>query len=516
MLNWKKCLFSLLLALIWVPAQAKEARVFIKFAEYLNQNREPYLEMYFAMEAQSLDWREVSEKTGFRGGMKVTVEVYRTGTDSNLVAGNRFRLLSPVVADTGAVQGSYQHEERFLLDTGQYRLVIEMEDITDPQERYRFTPQLSITRTKQQAALSEIMLLNDYRPAAPGEARARSGYVMTPRLQQNGYFYPASTDTLSFYAEFFNTDLLLDSSAQRFLAKYYLENAVEGHTLKQYSGFGLKNTQPVVPLLASWPITELPTGGYNLVVEAIGPDGDTLLRRKTYFVRQGKPQSDSLLAAPSLSEVALSAQFDRALKNTEPVSQYIKYLYPISDKNERKFQQGLLDGANTQKMRKYLFAFWQSKKPEDPLQAWEKYLEKVRYVNQKYPSRLRPGYRTDRGRVYLTYGEPSQVQERPLEPQMPPYEIWHYEQINSPYVINQNNRIFIFGEMETSTNEYQLVHSTAVSEQHSRDWQQELLERSYGGSGGIDPNDYTRRRSFGSRAYQNMLIQSTNSGRSYR
>jgi uncharacterized membrane protein (UPF0182 family) len=108
------------------------------------------------------------------------------------------------------------------------------------------------------------------------------------------------------------------------------------------------------------------------------------------------------------------------------------------------------------------------------------------------------------------------VQERPLEPQMPPYEIWHYEQINSPYVINQNNRIFIFGEMETSTNEYQLVHSTAVSEQHSRDWQQELLERSYGGSGGIDPNDYTRRRSFGSRAYQNMLIQSTNSGRSYR
>lgn len=513
---WKKIFLPLLLSLLCLPAQAKEAQVFIQFAEYLNAERQSYLEMYFSMLAASMDWKKMPEQPGFRGGMEVTIEVYRTGADSSLVAGSRFRLLSPVVKDTATVGGSFQHQERLFLDRGQYRLVIEMQDIAQPSESYRFTPVLSITHHAQRPALSNIMLLDEYRPAKPGEARARSGYVMTPRLQKDGYFYPDSAQKLSFYTEFYNTGLLLDSNENRFLAKYYLEDALNNDVLKEYSGFGLKKTQPVVPLLASWPIQNLPTGAYNLVVEAIGPDGDTLLQRKTYFVREGTEKADSLMKAPSLADVNLSLTFAEQIRQGEPVSQYIKYLYPISGYQQRKFQEGLLKGGDTAKMRNYLFAFWQSKNPENPVQAWENYLEKVRYVNKKYPSRLRPGYRTDRGRVYLVYGKPTQVQERPMEPQMPPYEIWHYDRINSPYALTQTNRIFIFGELEPSTHEYQLVHSTAVNEMHSRDWQQDLLERSYGFGGGADPNDYNRRRSFGSRAYQNMLIQSTNSGRTYR
>ena len=37
-----------------------------------------------------------------------------------------------------------------------------------------------------------------------------------------------------------------------------------------------------------------------------------------------------------------------------------------------------------------------------------------------------PGWRTDRGRIYVKHGEPDEIDDYPFAPNSHPYQEWHY------------------------------------------------------------------------------------------
>ena len=39
------------------------------------------------------------------------------------------------------------------------------------------------------------------------------------------------------------------------------------------------------------------------------------------------------------------------------------------------------------------------------------------------------GWKTDRGRIFILYGEPSEIERFPNQMDTKPYEIWHYNDI---------------------------------------------------------------------------------------
>ena len=73
--------------------------------------------------------------------------------------------------------------------------------------------------------------------------------------------------------------------------------------------------------------------------------------------------------------------------------------------------------------------------------------------------------------------------------------------------------MFVFGEFEPSTQEFQLIHSTAIGELQSRDWRRDLYFRAYGGPGTIDPDSDPNAREFGSRTNQNIILGTTGADR---
>lgn len=81
--------------------------------------------------------------------------------------------------------------------------------------------------------------------------------------------------------------------------------------------------------------------------------------------------------------------------------------------------------------------FW---KPKDPNPSTEineneeEYFERIAYC-EKHFSQGDRGYRSDRAKVYVTYGPPDQVESRPFNIDRPAEEIWYYY---------QNNRTFVF------------------------------------------------------------------------
>jgi GWxTD domain-containing protein len=94
------------------------------------------------------------------------------------------------------------------------------------------------------------------------------------------------------------------------------------------------------------------------------------------------------------------------------------------------------------------------------------YLQRVNVANQKYQVHGRQGWQSDRGRVFLMYGEPDDIERVPSNEDTKPYEVWYYNQIESGVQ-------FIFLD-RSGFGDYILAHSTKRGELQDETWQRQL------------------------------------------
>lgn len=498
----------LLLLALSFGLSAKKTAVYVKFSQFMTDEQDTYLEMYFNIAASSLDYAKTS--TGnLQGGIEVTVQILQ---DSNIVAADRFRILSPAFQDTSSISRFLLHQQRFTLAPGEYTVKLDITDINEPEEKYSFSPTISLNLKENQVAATDVLFLESYGPATKGSSYSRSGYDIIPIITSGSYFFPEGEDKLSFYLELYNLDQKLGEN-QPYLLKYYLEDAETERPLNQFASFSKKTTTTVQPVLASFNIAELPTGEYNLAVEVLDKEANQVLGTKTFFYRRNKTQQ---VVEGNFESRSITNTFVDNLGNLDSIYRFVEYLYPISTEREQLLQEGLLAQGDEQLLKRYFLAFWQEKSPLQPQQEWLDYYKKVRYVNDEFGTGMRAGYRSDRGRVYLVYGKPDLIEQRAMEPNLPPYAVWQYNRVNTPFALSQTNIMFVFGEFDPSTQEYQLFHSTAYGEIQNRDWRQALFSRAYGGPGTIDPSSNANDREFGSRANQSMILSTTGADRQVR
>lgn len=80
--------------------------------------------------------------------------------------------------------------------------------------------------------------------------------------------------------------------------------------------------------------------------------------------------------------------------------------------------------------------FWQRRDPTPGTvrnELMEEYYYRVEYTNQNFGTN-RAGWETDRGRIYIRYGEPSDIERYPFEINSKPYEVWYYDHLNRRFV----------------------------------------------------------------------------------
>jgi GWxTD domain-containing protein len=54
------------------------------------------------------------------------------------------------------------------------------------------------------------------------------------------------------------------------------------------------------------------------------------------------------------------------------------------------------------------------------------FYRRVATANHNFRILRKPGWRTDRGRIYIRYGTPDQIDDEPFAPNALPYQVWHY------------------------------------------------------------------------------------------
>jgi len=73
-------------------------------------------------------------------------------------------------------------------------------------------------------------------------------------------------------------------------------------------------------------------------------------------------------------------------------------------------------------------SFWQEKDPipsTETNELKEEYYRRIEYANTHYGG-IQQGWQTDRGKAYIIYGPPDEIERHPYELDSMPYQIWYY------------------------------------------------------------------------------------------
>ncbi|MCC7031132.1 MAG: GWxTD domain-containing protein [Chitinophagaceae bacterium] len=154
----------------------------------------------------------------------------------------------------------------------------------------------------------------------------------------------------------------------------------------------------------------------------------------------------------------------------ETLKRNISSLRPIAEGIETKVISDMASMNDMKFLRQFFFNFWFNRNASDPEAEWKKYAEKLNYVARQYGTANRPGYETDRGRIYITYGEPQKIERVPSEKDALPYEIWFYK-----YVGNKSNISFLFFQPGMVGSQMFLLHSNYDEEIRNPYWKETLL-----------------------------------------
>jgi GWxTD domain-containing protein len=87
-------------------------------------------------------------------------------------------------------------------------------------------------------------------------------------------------------------------------------------------------------------------------------------------------------------------------------------LYIITDEEKKAFKKLQTD----EERERFIEEFWRRRDPDpdtDENEFKEEYYERVAYANEHYASGV-PGWKTDRGRIYIMYGKPDELETHPM------------------------------------------------------------------------------------------------------
>jgi len=127
----------------------------------------------------------------------------------------------------------------------------------------------------------------------------------------------------------------------------------------------------------------------------------------------------------------------------EGMPYYEEIEYFLAPKDYKYFQKLPKEGKAT-----YLKKFWESHNYYDIAERFE-------YADKNYRQGYKPGNKTDRGRIYVKFGPPDEIERSTIEYyESRPYEYWQYF----------SDQQFLFLDLQ-GTNEYVLVWTNARGEQ---------------------------------------------------
>lgn len=452
----KKILLFILLGILSTSTFADGLKAYMSYSAFNTPDNIPYLETYLTIKGSSV--KHIATENGFFQGA-VEVQIIFRKNDS-IVNFAKYELSGPQIKDTLSGILNFLDVQRFSLGNGDFEIELKLTDLNSSAEPLSSFDQYTINFPEDENTFSDIEFLNSFEISDENDNLVKNGYRLIPYIFN---YYPENTSKLSFYTELYNNEIGEDNKG--FLLSYYIRPFEIKKKLEKYSFIKRKTAEPVNVIMGTIDIDELPSGNYLLVLEARNRNNELITTKEIFFQRFNPNSSFNLSNVYTQQDYTNS--FVNDLNSHDTLAMYISWLKPISTDIEKSFAFSLAKpDADIDQMKKYFLNFWIERDNTYPLEAWLSYKANVIKVNYNYSTQTTPGFDTDRGRVFLTYGAPNVIAESYTEPNAFPYEIWHYYQLPD----NQKDKKFVFYTQEIATNDFQLIHSNATGELNNYKW----------------------------------------------
>ena len=424
------------------------------FAQFGYDSASNYVEFYYSFNQGDLTINKTDTSNFVQADLKISI----IDTVSGKILVDKDWKVVNEIKDTSSANKGLIGVLGFVITHGVYRLNVTGGDAVNTEHKKSITDYLNVAPLwKNKVAISDLQFATRIIPDSPNKKSIfyKNTYEVIPSIIN---VFGEGQPVLFYYMELYNLQSLPKSDIKLESVVYNSKGKIVSTKIKTIDN--KINSRVEVGTVV---INKYPTDSYTLTEALLDSAANIGISssKRFYVYNPSVAQSDTNYNNNTSS---LASEFN--VMSEDEIDNIFNESKYIATNNEVKQYKSLetLEGK-----RKFLYEFWKARdtKPETSMnEAYEDYMNRVQKCNERFSNMGREGWKSDRGRVFLLYGEPSEIERFPNQQNTKPYEVWHYNDI-------QGGVIFIFADL-TGFSQYTLIHSTMRGELRDDNWMQRI------------------------------------------
>ncbi|MFN3597582.1 MAG: GWxTD domain-containing protein [Rubricoccaceae bacterium] len=449
-------------------AQGTAPAITLDTGSFLYTDEASLLEVYLSFSAATLPFAASDE--GLRADLPVRLRLRPAASAAPRGAQRaplvdqalpfRFTLPAGSVPPEGQV---FTEQVRLAVPPGEYELEL-VAEAADGRPEVRLVTDVAVPAyaARGRVAISSVQVASRIAPAEdPSDPMVKSGLFIRPNPDA---FYGEGLPRVPFYAEVYHTD---GQPEPQYTLLAFVSETNQPAPIAATQTRTVRRAAPVDVVTGSFDVSALPSGVYHVWLVALGPDNTALAQqsRRIYVVNPGVARPQATFAEDDYEVLLYAAMAG------EELALNVEHALVLA--NSRETQQAATL-ATDEERRAFLVAFWRARNAGSAVPgnaARQQFYERLAVVNQRYREAGRPGFATDRGRVVLRYGFPTDIQRRPNDTETAPHEVWTYDNIRG-----EGRAQFVFAD-RFSSGQFEQIFSSVAGERSLPDWERELRRR---------------------------------------
>lgn len=425
----------------------------VDYAVFNSEGDTEFLEVYLSFRQKSLMY--VQNDSGFSANFTARLEI----KDKEAVVFSETQpFVNSITSPEEITPNNELHHIFFCkILPGQYSAKV---SVTDTQSGAQGEYVLDLTVAKlsdNTPVLSDIELAARVSKAEAKDKFYKNGLQIIPNPSGA---YTVIQPMLYYYAEVYNLPFSEQNPGTYTLECYITDK--NGNVVRNFPEKKKQKPGSSAVLVGGHNIVTLPSDTYFFNLKFTDDQTLQSIERRESF-RMFKPLKEQLEQTDQIRAVTaqLMTSHYSKLSEKEMDDEFEVVKYIASNEEKETFKS-----LNKEGKIAFLVEFW-SKRDTDtdtPQNEYKiNYFKLADYASKNFRTKFKEGWKTDRGRVLLIYGQPDEIDRSPFESGKKPYEIWSYNSL-------EGGSIFVFADLR-GFGEYELLHSTYRKELHQPDWE---------------------------------------------
>jgi GWxTD domain-containing protein len=425
------------------------------YAQFGYDSLSNYVEFYYSFNQLGLTYVDTDTVDYVQGLLQIQIDDSIAST--SII--DKHWIISNEITDSAGLDRSLIGMVGFVIDKGSYIVNVTGSDANNPLNKKIINEKIYVVPFRNSTtSLSDVQLASNIVPNSENTSSIfyKNTYEVTPLpASVGGEMQPV----MFYYTELYNLKADPTNSEMR-LDEMIINSRGQLISSKSKRINKSADTRVEVGIVKAY---KLPTDTYTLMLNLIDSVANYgVSSSKRFFVyNPSVVQTDTFQTTVS---PVLSTTFG-AMSEEEVDDLFDKSKYIATAPETDRYKALSTEEAK----REFIYTFWKARDENPADDRNENYLNYVKRVNEsdaRFTALGKKGWKTDRGRVLIVYGEPTEIQRYPNTTDARPYEIWRYESL-------EGGVEFIFGDL-TGFSDYQLLHSTKRGELRDDYWQRRI------------------------------------------